>query len=940
MFYDTNLNEATKDIRPPSPPQPHRVGYCFEQLRGEILNLLGNETFFSEKIQKLEAELSVYKRAYNDVDSELRLLEKLKQDAVKEKEDLENQIKGYRVVTLLDGDGAIFSGDLIAQGRAGGHAAAQKLSDSILQHLSSTFGANQYQLWVYVFFNKRGLVDTFGRVGNMMAKVKFEDFMMGFNQAAERFLMVDVGDAKEAADAKIKARLEDEIRLPQTYKIIFGGCHDNGYVTNLRSQITAGFKQKLILLRSYTDMAAGIADLELPVLTISDLFLTQKLVTLHSAPVALAGQIGHNNSSPRVGPTQCTASVPTLALSELDQAPISTPEPTAEVGKCIPPRRPSIPSSYSSAVQFAQKRASTPDLDSGSSTSEASDDLPERTTPTFRGSRHVNPNIPLTKHKPPPCTLFYLANCKHGADCKYGHDYILDAEHFTEIRSNAKKAPCPAINKDLSTATVKRNAELENRVNELEVELSVWKQAHSVALEASEREIKAHNVQVSALNRQISNLDCFRGNQNPLILCVVNGDENIFIRDLLVQGQQGGRAAAQQLTKSIAEYLSNEDVHIFGRLSFWITVYYNRLELDDLLRTHKVCTPEQFEGFLAGFSQSSPRFLMVDVGFIKDFADTKIKEYLQTYTRFPQTLRVFFGGGQSDISGYISMFNALEKEQLLGKIVLLHSSDLDVDSRLPSLPRLNVDGLFMTEKLYDRGFSKLSPLTVGPFSTVTTNGGLISPQSPARVGGRMIDPSLNEDHDDLKPSATPGYKPSAAKSPDEYAQLDAEDESLARWKASLGIVPGAAAGDTNGPKVTILTLELDSPTLPAGKKIVFDLKDTARLADTKKNPIVIKEGVEYNVRITFKVNHSIISGVRYIQVVKRAGVKVDKLEQMLGSYGPSPTGEPYTKNFDPEESPSGMLARSGSYAVRSRVVDDDGEVYADWEWSFKLAKEW
>ncbi|KAG6817199.1 hypothetical protein H0H87_011557 [Tephrocybe sp. NHM501043] len=169
---------------------------------------------------------------------------------------------------------------------------------------------------------------------------------------------------------------------------------------------------------------------------------------------------------------------------------------------------------------------------------------------------------------------------------------------------------------NLSTATVKRNAELENRISELEVELSVWKQAHAVALEASEREAKAHNVQVAALNRQISNLDCFRGvafhrrfvtydpnlapqNQNPLILCVVNGDENLFIRDLLAQGQQGGRAAAQQLTKSIAEYLSNEDVHIFGRLSFWIIVYYNKGEWDNLLRAHQVCTPEQFEGFLS-----------------------------------------------------------------------------------------------------------------------------------------------------------------------------------------------------------------------------------------------------------------------------------------------------------------------------------------------------
>jgi len=199
--------------------------------------------------------------------------------------------------------------------------------------------------------------------------------------------------------------------------------------------------------------------------------------------------------------------------------------------------------------------------------------------------------------------------------------------------------------------------------------------------------------------------------------------------------------------------------------------------------------------------------------------------------------------------------------------------------------------------------------------------------------------STNEDHDDLKPTTTPGYKPGAAKSADEYAKLDAEDESLARWKASLGIVPGFEAS-ASGPKVTVLTLELASPTLPPGKHIAFDLKDTARLADTKKHPIMIKEGVEYNVRITFKVNHSIISGVRYIQLVKRAGIKVDKLEQMLGSYGPSPTGEPYVKNFDPEESPSGMVARSGTYNVRSRVVDDDGEVYAEWEWSFKLGKEW
>lgn len=38
--------------------------------------------------------------------------------------------------------------------------------------------------------------------------------------------------------------------------------------------------------------------------------------------------------------------------------------------------------------------------------------------------------------------------------------------------------------------------------------------------------------------------------------------------------------------------------------------------------------------------------------------------------------------------------------------------------------------------------------------------------------------------------------------------------------------------------------------------------------------------------------------------------------------------------------PSGMLARSGTYNVRSRVTDDDKNIYCDFEWAFVLKKEW
>ena len=46
-------------------------------------------------------------------------------------------------------------------------------------------------------------------------------------------------------------------------------------------------------------------------------------------------------------------------------------------------------------------------------------------------------------------------------------------------------------------------------------------------------------------------------------------------------------------------------------------------------------------------------------------------------------------------------------------------------------------------------------------------------------------------------------------------------------------------------QVTVLALELVSPTLPEGKVIKLDLMNPASIEEAKKNPITIKEGVEY-----------------------------------------------------------------------------------------------
>ncbi|BGP16646.1 rho GDP dissociation inhibitor [Rhodosporidiobolus nylandii] len=196
------------------------------------------------------------------------------------------------------------------------------------------------------------------------------------------------------------------------------------------------------------------------------------------------------------------------------------------------------------------------------------------------------------------------------------------------------------------------------------------------------------------------------------------------------------------------------------------------------------------------------------------------------------------------------------------------------------------------------------------------------------MSGHTHEPSTVPE-DDLKPTETAGYKVSERKDLDELAKLDAEDESLNKWKASLGLGAGGVGAKASGPSIECLTLSLIAPS--RATPIEFDLTNPAALA------ITIKEGAEYSVELRFKVNN-LCSGLKYIQGVRRAGITVDKLEEMCGSYGPA--ADPVVKRIVTEEAPSGMLARSGSYSVRSRVIDDDKNIYVDFEWSFKLAKDW
>lgn len=186
--------------------------------------------------------------------------------------------------------------------------------------------------------------------------------------------------------------------------------------------------------------------------------------------------------------------------------------------------------------------------------------------------------------------------------------------------------------------------------------------------------------------------------------------------------------------------------------------------------------------------------------------------------------------------------------------------------------------------------------------------------------------------EDEEPEETPGYKPPAQKTLDEIQKLDAEDESLVRYKQMLLAGAETAADDDGGPNVKVLKMSVIVEGRP---DIELDL--SGDLSKLKEKPIVIKEGTNYKIKITFKVVREIVAGLKFHQVSYRKGIRVDKSSLMVGSYGPKADPQEYLTPLD--EAPKGMLAR-GHYTLKSKFVDDDKISYLDWEWAIDIKKDW
>ncbi|XP_035894096.1 rho GDP-dissociation inhibitor 1 isoform X2 [Anopheles stephensi] len=179
------------------------------------------------------------------------------------------------------------------------------------------------------------------------------------------------------------------------------------------------------------------------------------------------------------------------------------------------------------------------------------------------------------------------------------------------------------------------------------------------------------------------------------------------------------------------------------------------------------------------------------------------------------------------------------------------------------------------------------------------------------------------------------YQPPPQKTIEEIMAADAEDESLRKYKEALlgeAQAEKIVFDDSDPRKVIVKKL-----ALLVADRDPMELDLTGDLTKLKKNVFVIKEGIQYKIRIDFVVQREIVHGLKYVQKTYRMGVPVDKMVQMVGSYPPKKEIQSYTTPF--EEAPSGMMAR-GTYSVTSLFTDDDKNEHLKWDWSFEIKKDW
>ncbi|KAH9203335.1 hypothetical protein DL95DRAFT_430712 [Leptodontidium sp. 2 PMI_412] len=334
------------------------------------------------------------------------------------------------VVVLIDGDGSKFLDELLRDPVSGAAEAAQRLRQKIKDYLMDTpLGAMDVPILVCVFANLNDLARSL-RFSNVIESADdMRTFAENFTNSRAEFDFVNVGRGKENADSKMRKMFSHFLKNYQCKKIFFVGCHDNGYLHDLREHVGDPNAKDRIVLVETTAAELGFLNLGFPMIRLDTVFRSEPLGN-------------ERKTKPEIFRTrQSSESLDTATPPDIT----STPSPSLSASKTATSAPPLVPTaSFSTSGNGGGTKSKNP------KTIEYNE-LGHRLDPPVQVPLKTNPSqasykAKLDRIRPSSfCNNFYLAGkCKWGSDCDRDHGTKLTPGEIAIHRYRARTSPCPS----------------------------------------------------------------------------------------------------------------------------------------------------------------------------------------------------------------------------------------------------------------------------------------------------------------------------------------------------------------------------------------------------------------------------------------------------------------------------------------------------------------
>eukprot|EP01013_Petalomonas_cantuscygni_P008901 TRINITY_DN21662_c0_g1_i1.p1 TRINITY_DN21662_c0_g1~~TRINITY_DN21662_c0_g1_i1.p1 ORF type:complete len:312 (-),score=39.64 TRINITY_DN21662_c0_g1_i1:136-1017(-) len=128
---------------------------------------------------------------------------------------------------------------------------------------------------------------------------------------------------------------------------------------------------------------------------------------------------------------------------------------------------------------------------------------------------------------------------------------------------------------------------------------------------------------------------------------------------------------------------------------------------------------------------------------------------------------------------------------------------------------------------------------------------------------------------------------------------------------------GSGAQDPSATPAASVSPASHAPAPP----IVIPVQNPRCAAVLKRSEIVIPEGVQYRVRLRFRIQHVLVTGLRWANVARFAGLRVYRVSEPIGSF--APRAQPYEWVSEWHAVPGGILVRKRSLKGAHVLTDDD-----------------